>query len=133
VTAWEPALRQFSKAILEQHLRQVSTHVERFSGSETDTLWSSMRVYIYPITHLFSKKLNFPIGSQKLSTGLAYITVILQKNLKKSKNIGFFLVNSFMEFANSFKDSEITREGPLSFGVFFLKSCAQLLEAIHPN
>jgi hypothetical protein len=51
--------------------------------------------------------MNLPIGSQKLSTGLAYITVILQKKMKKSKNIGFIFVGSFMEIASSFKNFEI--------------------------
>jgi hypothetical protein len=72
-------------AIVEQHLGQVSTHVELFLGLGTNALWSSMGVYIDPLTHLFSKKLNLPIGSQKLSTGLAYM------KMKKSKNIGFLL------------------------------------------
>jgi hypothetical protein len=39
--------------------------------------------------------LNLPIGSQKLRTGLACITVILQKKLKKVKEQVEELIGSF--------------------------------------
>jgi len=56
------------------------------------------------------KKLNLPIGSQKLRTGLAYVTVILHKKMKKnnSEPSGFFFGQFFHENRQFFKDLEIT-------------------------
>jgi hypothetical protein len=114
---WQPALRQLSKAIIEQSVGRVSTHVERFLGSgDWYPLVINLRVCVY--IHIYRltypsvlKRIEFTHRFLKIKSRFGIYNCDSQKMMKKVRELPFFFGGGcwfFHENCQIFKVFEIT-------------------------